>query len=186
MKFTKSKRYNILFFIILAILIIPQSRKPIQVALHSVLAQFEPSVVEPRNRQALSFEAWELHDLDGVALNFIDLEGEVIFINFWATWCPPCIAELPSVSELYYDYKDKIRFVLVSTENRNTVNKFFTKKGYDLNSYQPITDYPEDFDIRSIPHTFLIDKEGNVVVNKKGAANWNSKKIRNQIDQLLK
>ena len=65
------------------------------------------------------------------------------------------------------------------------VNKFLIMKGMSLPVFKPISNYPEVFDVSSIPRTFLIDKKGNIVIDKTGAANWNSKKVREQLDRLL-
>ena len=108
-----------------------------------------------------------------------------MFINFWATWCPPCIAEMPDLQELYNDYGEKITFLFVTNEDRETVSSFFTKKEYNLPAYQAIQKAPEQLYSRSIPATYLINKQGEIVINKTGAASWNSKKVRSQIDQLL-
>jgi thiol-disulfide isomerase/thioredoxin len=185
MKLRKPKLKDLIFLSIIALLIIPQTRKPIQVLLHQGFAKFGPSIVEEANRKSISFAEWERKDLDGKSLNFKDLENKVIFLNFWATWCPPCIAELPSIQDLYSDYKGKIAFVLISSEKLQVVKSFKNKKGYKLNSYLPLSAYPNDFNIRSIPRTFLISKTAEVVIDKSGAANWNSNSVRKQIDALI-
>ena len=143
------------------------------------------SIEEETNRESITFEDWELKDLDGNILNFNDLENRVVFLNFWATWCPPCIAELPSIQELYEDYKDKVAFVLISSEKQEVVKSFKEKKGYNLNGFTPLSAYPNQFNIRSIPRTFLINKKGEIVIDKSGAANWNSETVRQQIDELI-
>jgi thiol-disulfide isomerase/thioredoxin len=109
-----------------------------------------------------------------------------VFINLWATWCPSCIAEFQNIQELYNDYRDKAVFLLVSDESPKNIKKFLDRKGYDIQIFNPLTNYPDDFNPRSIPRTYIIDKEGYIVVDKKGAANWNSDKVRNQLDKLLK
>ena len=185
MKLRKPKTRDLIFFAVIALLIIPQTRLPIQVLLHKGLAIFGPSIEEETNRESIVFENWELKDLEGNNLNFKDLENRVVFLNFWATWCPPCIAELPSIQGLQDDYKDKIAFVLISSENPEVVKSFKEKKGYNLNSFTPLSAYPNYFNIRSIPRTFLIDKNGKIVIDKSGAANWNSETVRQQIDELL-
>lgn len=186
MKKLQIKRDNLFYLILIAIVIFYLSFKPFQVLIHKGWALISPSVINENKREFVTYINWQLRDLEGEIVNFEDLEGEVIFLNFWATWCPPCIAEMPSLNALYMDYKDKIRFVLVSNENSGVVQSFMSRKGYALNSFTPLTDYPENFDIRSIPRTFLIDKKGQVVIDKGGAANWNSEKVREQIENLLK
>jgi thiol-disulfide isomerase/thioredoxin len=185
MKISKPQRKNIIFLIVIALLIIPQTRQPIQILVHKGLAQFGPSIVKEKNREVLTNFDWELKDLNNGTINFNDMRGEVVMVNLWATWCPPCIAEMPGIQKLHDDYKDKINFVLVSNEEYEVVKKFMKKNDYDLNSYQPVTKIPELLQSRSIPRTILIDKQGNIIIDKSGAADWNSEKVRNQIDELL-
>ncbi|SHJ00484.1 TlpA family protein disulfide reductase [Algibacter luteus] len=186
MKLTKGKIKNIIFFIIIGLLIIPQTRQPIQVLLHKSLAVFSPSTINTSKQETLEDYNWLLKNSEGTVLNFQDLKGKVILVNFWATWCPPCIAEMPSMEALYKDYSGKIDFVFVSNEDFQVVNEFIKKKGYTFEVFNPLTQYPSNFDVTSIPRTFLLDKEGHIVIDKTGAANWNSDKVRTSIDDLLK
>jgi thiol-disulfide isomerase/thioredoxin len=185
MKISKSQIKNLIFLVAVALLIIPQTRKPIQVFLNKGLALFSPSVIDYEDRKILDTYDWKLEDLEGKAFNFTSTKNKVVLINFWATWCAPCIAEMPSLEKLHNDYKDKIVFLFVSNEGSEKVSKFITKKGYTFDVYKPLTQYPETFNVSSIPRTFLIDKEGNIIIDKTGASNWNSKKVRTVIDQLI-
>jgi thiol-disulfide isomerase/thioredoxin len=185
MKISKSQRNNLIFLGVIALLIIPQTRKPIQVFLNKGLALFGPSIESEDNRTTIAFEDWKLQDLDRKVVNFKDLENKVIFLNFWATWCPPCIAEMGGIHDLYNDYKDDVVFLLVSNEKKEIVKKFIEKKGYTFNSYLSLSSYPQNFNISSIPRTFLISKNGDIVIDKSGAANWNSDKVRAQVEVLI-
>ena len=186
MKISKSRLKNIIFFIVIGALLIPQTRQPIQIFLHKGLAFFSPSTINESKQVRLVNYNWKLKDENNVILNFGDVKGKVVLLNFWATWCPPCIAEMPSMQLLYNDYKDKIEFVFVSNEEFSKINKFLIQKDYSFKVYNPVTDYPETFDVTSIPRTFLIDKTGNIVIDKNGAANWNSESVRATIDDLLR
>ncbi|MCB0463356.1 MAG: TlpA disulfide reductase family protein [Flavobacteriaceae bacterium] len=186
MKFKKLKKSDVIFLVIIALLIIPQTRQPIQIALHSVLSQFGPSVIEKEHQKKVSYASWKLRDLEGNELNYQDTKGKVVFVNLWATWCPPCIAEFQNIQYLYDDYGNDVLFLLVSDESQNTIQKFLDKKGYDIPIFNPLNNYPDDFNPRSIPRTYIIDKEGHIVVDKKGAANWNSDTVRKLLDELLK
>lgn len=185
MKIKKAIRQNIIFLILITLLIIPQTRKPIQVVLHKGLALFGPSVIKEKNRTAVNDYNWNLKSVnDNNTFNFNQTKGKVVLVNFWATWCPPCIAEMPSMQKLYTDYKDKIEFVFISNENAETIQRFFNKKEYSFNAYTPISSAPEPFNVTSIPRTFLLDKTGRIVIDKTGASNWNSHKVRSLIDEL--
>ncbi|MDO7171519.1 TlpA family protein disulfide reductase [Mariniflexile sp. AS56] len=186
MKLSKSKIKNILFIIVLVVLIIPQTRKPVQVALHKVIAFIKPVSVQEDTLEKITDYNWKLKDGSNTVFNFESAKGQVVLINFWATWCPPCIAEMPSMQALYNDYGDKIVFLFVTNEWFSEVDPFLAKNNYTFKAHRPAEGYPEFFNISSIPRTFLIDKEGHVVIDENGALNWNSDKIRSTIDGLLK
>tara|TARA_R110000868_G_scaffold1389_4_gene10689 strand:- start:4955 stop:5518 length:564 start_codon:yes stop_codon:yes gene_type:complete len=185
MKLSKSQKSNLFFLLVIAILIIPQTRKPIQVFLNKGFALISPSIEKKENQAVLKSYDWKLKDEDGHIFDFQTTKGKVVFINFWATWCPPCIAEMPSVQNLYTDYKDKVEFVLVTNESDMEINKYLDKNNYNFKIYRPLSNRSNLFDISSIPRTFLIDKNGKIVIDESGAANWNSDKVRAVIDGLL-
>ncbi|WP_413854493.1 TlpA family protein disulfide reductase [Candidatus Ruminimicrobium bovinum] len=112
--------------------------------------------------QATNFE---LKDLSGKTVSLEDFKGKVVFVDFWATWCPPCRASIPAVEELYEKYKDNndVCFLGINlSEDKDTVAKFVEKQGITykilLSNNKVITDYG----IRSIPAFFIIDKNGTV------------------------
>lgn len=184
-KMKKSQIKNLIFVLIIALMIIPQTRKPIQTFIQKGIAMFSPSIIDENKRDLVDDYNWQLQDIEGSSVNFNTSENKVVLINFWATWCPPCIAEMPSLHKLYDDYQDKIDFYFVSNEEVGVLNDFLSKNNYAFKVHIPKTKYPESFNVSSIPRTFLIDKDGNIVIDKTGAANWNSEKVRNQIDALL-
>jgi len=182
----KSTIKNIVYVIIIGLLIIPQTRQKIQVGIHSIMAKFSPDIEKETDANLVSSYNWTLKDLDGNNYNLKDAKGKVILVNMWATWCPPCIAEMPSIQSLYEDYGDKIEFVLVSNESQHVITSFLKKKNYNFKTYTPLTEAPTTFNVKSIPRTFLLDKDGNIIIDESGAANWNSEKVRKTIDELLK
>lgn len=147
---------------------------------------FAPGIENKENREVLTDYNWQLEGLNVEKLDFKTQKKEVIFINFWATWCPPCIAEMPMLQKLYNDYGDKITFVFITTDSQEKVNSFYQKHTYNLPTYALKGKLPDVFSKNnSIPATYLIDKNGNIVISKTGAANWNSDKVRNLLDELL-
>lgn len=166
-------------------MIIPQTRKPIQIAFNSVIAMFGPSVSLGDNAYEISDYNWTLLDAEGKEFDFQSAEGKVVFINFWATWCPPCIAELPSMDKLYKDYGDKVVFLFVSNEKLSKTKAYVDRKEFSIPVYQPISEPSEDLTSRSLPTTYIIGKDGMIQVDKVGAANWNSDGVRELLDELL-
>ena len=86
---------------------------------------------------------------------------------------------------LYADYADKVNFVFVTNEKRTDVAKFVKRKNLDLPVYLPIKKYPEQLSTSTLPVTFLIDAEGNILMRKSGMAQWNGQKMRTILDALL-
>ena len=121
MNITKSRRNNILFIIVIALLIISQTRQAIQVLLHKGIALISPTAINQNQQIVLEHYDWKLIDENGVVFNFEEKKGKVVLVNFWVTWCPPCIAGMPSMQELYNDYNDKIEFVFVSNESSKII-----------------------------------------------------------------
>ena len=186
MKLSKSQISNLVFLVVITILIIPQTRKPIQVFLNKGFALISPSIEKKENQSTLKSYEWKLKDENGNIFDFESVKGKVVFINFWATWCPPCIAEMPSIQNLYTDYKDKVEFLLVTNDPYSEINEFLSKNNYDFKILRPVTFNTSVFDVSTIPRTFLIDKTGRIIIDETGAANWNSDKVRLVIDNLLK
>jgi len=185
MKITKSQRNNIITLLLIILFIVPQTRKPIQVTFHKVLMLFSPSVIDKEDRVSIKNYGWNLVDQNGNKYDFNEAKNEVVFVNLWATWCPPCIAEMPAMQNLYNDYKNRVTFLFVTNEDFKRVQAFFNKKEYTLPTFQSISEIPSELYSRSIPATYILDKKGEIVVNKKGAADWNGDAIRSLLDTLL-
>ena len=117
------------------------------------------------------------------------LKGKVVFLNFWATWCPPCRAEMPSMEALYKRYREKGLEILAVNcqEEQEQVLDFMKNNGLSF----PV---PLDLDgktsgaygIRAIPASFLIDREGKIISQVVGSIDWNTPKIHAVMEYLLK
>jgi len=183
---SRFKKRNIIFIIIILLLIIPQTRQPLQILLHKGLSYINASsLIEKDKRVSVKTISWKLKSDVDTILNFEETKGKVVFVNFWATWCPPCIAEMPSLQLLYNDYKDKILFLFVTNENFSAVENFKVKNNFNFRIYNTLTEIPTELETSSIPRTFVINKAGKIVIDESGAVNWNSATVRNQLDQLL-
>lgn len=188
--FKRKKTFSIitdfLFVIFIVLLIIPGTRKEVS-SFFIRMVSMPPSELAADNQFTISDQSWnwQFYDMQGNTVSLAAINDKPIFLNFWATWCPPCIGELPGIADLYADYKDKIHFVLVSNEHPDKIYSFAGKHGYENLPFYIHTNTPSDFASESIPATFLISKDGKVVISKKGAARWNSDKMKKIIDGLL-
>ncbi|MCO5233378.1 MAG: TlpA family protein disulfide reductase [Chitinophagales bacterium] len=96
-------------------------------------------------------------------------KGKVVVLNFWATWCPPCVQEMPMFENVYQEMKNQnIEFVLASDENSEKINSFITKNQLSIPIYHLLTDM-KNLGIYTIPITFIFDQKGNLVAKKMGA-----------------
>ncbi len=112
--------------------------------------------------------------------------GKVIFINFWATWCPPCVAEMPGINDMYNDIdKDKIEVLMVSFDQKfEKAIKYKNKNAFDFEVYAPAEAIPQMYDSPSIPTTFVINSKGDLVFTHKGMADYNRKEFREFLKNL--
>ena len=180
MNFIKKNYSNILFVIIIGLMIYPPTK------IYFIrLISFSPSEIKTENQQQITDVDWQLKGLNTKNINLQEIKNRVVFINFWATWCAPCIAEMPSMQQLYEDYKTKVTFVFVTNEDWQTVSKFYIKRGFDFPTYNQVNNAPKDLESRTIPTTYILDKNKKIVVSKSGAANWNSAATRKILDQFI-
>ena len=128
---------------------------------------------------------WELRDASGERVHFKEFENKVVVLNFWATWCPPCIAEMPGFQELHDLYKGKVSFLFVANDETERVKRFMKVKGYSFPVYFQVSARPEALKSNSLPTTYIIDQQGMIVVEKRGAVDWNSSKVHRILDHLL-
>ena len=179
-----------LFFVILIItLLFPEGRLAVGGfvnRLKSMVAQ--PSLLSKKTKLNEKDFDWIFTDMDGKKLSFSETKGKVVFLNLWATWCPPCIGEMPGIQKLYNKFKDnpEVQFVLLSNEKIETVKSFMSKKNYSFPVYTSLSPTPLPFSSRSIPTSFVISRDGEIVLKEVGAVNWGGDKMENIIEDLLK
>ncbi len=177
---------DIIFVVMVALLVNPGTRTDVS-SFFIKLTSLPPSTLDVDEQFTINQETknWVLYDMHGNEFTFVELNEKPVFLNLWATWCPPCIAEMPSIKDLHGKYFDKVSFVILSNESPATIKAFAEKKGYEDLDFYYSRNTPSDFITQSIPATFVISTEGKVVVSKKGAARWNSSKMNNLLDGLL-
>lgn len=119
----------------------------------------------------------------GEEINMQDFKGKAIFFNIWATWCAPCVAEMPGINALYNEVKDEnVVFVMLSTDEVfEKAIKFKETKNFDFEVYRLKGKLPSQFHTQSIPTTFVIDKDGNIAMTHKGMANYNTNEFKKHL-----
>ncbi len=134
-------------------------------------------IEQQQNLQELPLiERFAFEDVEGNKMDWADTKGKLVFINFWATWCKPCIKEMPSLSEANIQLKDKnIVFIIASDESAEKIKKFESKHHYSFNLMRSKTSV-FDLDVQALPTTLIINEEGEIVFNEIGARDWSSDK----------
>lgn len=143
------------------------------------------STADKRPSQSPSFS---YAGADGKTVSTADLKGKVVFINFWATWCPPCRAEMPTLDALYRKLKDDTRFVFLfmnEDDNQPKANDYLKSNGYAFPLVVPAGTIPGELYSGTLPTTLVLDKEGKVVMKHEGLANYNTDKFLEQLKGLL-
>jgi thiol-disulfide isomerase/thioredoxin len=120
-----------------------------------------------------------LMDPDGNSVSLASMKGKVIFINFWATWCPPCIAEMPSIRDLKDDVGDRVTFVMISRDDDfKTAIEFNKRKEYNLPIYALPGGLPSMYQSTALPTTYIIDAAGRLVLTHKGMADYDTQEFK--------
>lgn len=126
---------------------------------------------------------------DGKTIDLANLKGKVVFLNFWATWCPPCIAEMPSINSLYNKLKDNRNVIFIMADADGNLEKsiaFMRKKNFNLAIYVPTGQIPEQLFKGSLPTTVIINKKGEIVFNNEGMADYDSGEMERFLKNLSK
>lgn len=124
-------------------------------------------------------------------LELADLEGEVVMLHYWATWCPPCVVELPHVDELSRDYAHTpLKVVAVSVDEKpKKLRRFLRRMDKKLPTLVPWWDRGGDsfeaIDGGALPFTVIYDQRGTEIIRLRGTFDWSDDKARSVIDQML-
>ncbi|MBK1811510.1 TlpA family protein disulfide reductase [Clostridium sp. YIM B02505] len=114
---------------------------------------------------------FKLKTLEGTEISLSDFKGKKVFLNFWATWCPPCREEMPELEKLYQESKDSDLVIITINlgEDASTIKSFMDKNKYNFTVALDLDqDVTTKYSIVSIPTSIFIDSEGNLVSKKIG------------------
>ncbi|MDJ0832154.1 MAG: TlpA disulfide reductase family protein [Gammaproteobacteria bacterium] len=132
----------------------------------------------------------EMHDEAGQLLSFERFQGKLVLFNLWATWCPPCIREMPALNALQAQYKQQGFLVIPVASGRQGEEEpaeFLRKLGLQelTTYYDPDSQFARIFGIDTLPSTFLIDRDGNMRGGALGMLDWGSAEARALIEAFL-
>jgi peroxiredoxin len=185
-----TKKYILLFIIIFigAILFFFEHfiEAPISITDVQVKENFD------QRKSAVGYLApdFSLRNLKGNYESLDSFRGQVVVLNFWATWCVPCRVEMPSFEKLYRRYRSEGVAVLAVTLDKNSKQKVESFVDEHRISFPILLDEEGEverlYPSMTIPFTYVIDREGRVVARVDGAKNWGSKETFEAIEYLLK
>ena len=124
--------------------------------------------------------SFAVQDAAGHQLDLAAFKGKKVFVNLWATWCPPCRAEMPSINKLYQAAdKEKVQFVMLSLDNDfETAKTYVREKSLELPVFYPAADLPPLFTVNGIPTTFIFNEEGQLIAQHEGSQDYNTAEYR--------
>jgi thiol-disulfide isomerase/thioredoxin len=122
-----------------------------------------------KNNRAIS--RLKLVNLSGQSIDLSQYKGKTVFVNFWATWCKPCVEEMASIEKAQFQLqKNLVVFLLASNEAFSEISQFSANSGYKLNFVR--IDNFEEQDIQALPTTFIFDSFGNLIFSESGMRKW--------------
>jgi peroxiredoxin len=131
-----------------------------------------------------------LTDLDGRPHSLTGLRGKIVFLNLWATWCPPCRAEMPSIQQLYSDFQNNHDFVVLAVSEDSDAKPV---PGYVHQNHltfpvllDPRNLVGEAYDVSGLPESFVIGRDGRIVAHHVGPYDWASADMRNALNDLIR
>jgi thiol-disulfide isomerase/thioredoxin len=129
---------------------------------------------------ATMLPSFAMADANGKTVDLQQFRGKKLFVNLWATWCPPCRAEMPSIEKLFKAAdKEKAQFVLLSLDNDfETAKKYVQANNLSMPIFYPAGNMPKLFEVEGIPATFIFNEEGKLIEQRVGSDNYNTPAYR--------
>ena len=158
-----------------------------------VIAQVKESKAAPEARPEVGYLApdFALPNLDAKTVRLSDFRGKkAVFINFWATWCPPCRLEMPTMEQVYQEYRSRgleILAVSIDVGPKGVVTNFMRELRLTFPALlDPGGEVLYRYRLFSIPGSFLIDKRGIIRFKELGYRDWTDPESRKQLEMILK
>ncbi|MGH1519480.1 TlpA family protein disulfide reductase [Chryseobacterium sp. JK1] len=177
----KSIIYLALVVIIAVVALVPGIRNKLQ-ELFFPVATIENAVHISENDYDI-----ELKGINTPSTNLKNFKDKGLFLNFWGTWCPPCRKEWPSIQKLYDSRKDNVDFVLIAMNDKEEdIRKFLKENNYTVPVYIAQSPISEKILPKVFPTTFLLDKNGRILIKEDASKDWNTETVHQFIDNIIK
>lgn len=130
------------------------------------------------------FDKVRLTDLEKNSIGLKQYEGKTIFLNFWATWCKPCIVEMPFIENAQNILeKEEVIFLLASGETVEEITEFKVSHDYKFNYVR--VENSEELDVQALPTTYIFNAEGKLVFSEMGSRKWDDSININMIRKIV-
>lgn len=183
----KSRILNFIFFATAFVLIIYTPARSWLLRIVLATGLFNPSIKNTNDTAAASAIPLTFVNESGIRTGTEALKGKVVFINFWASWCPPCRAEMASINNMAEKLKNnkEVVIVLINLDEEIKKGKDYLKNNFpQLPFYRAEGFIPEEMFEGTLPTTVILNQEGRIVMKHKGMANYNAEKFLKQLESL--
>jgi thiol-disulfide isomerase/thioredoxin len=189
-QFLRKNGFSILMGIAILLMLVSPDVKSFVLRQLMRTGLFNASIEDKRSATSdLSVVDFDFTDHNGNIQNTSSLRGKVVFVNFWASWCPPCRAEFPSIETLYSKFKSNpdIFFLAINEDSDiSAAHSYLQKEKYSVPFYKSSGNVPNKIYTGALPTTIVLDKNGKVRFKHEGFADYGTDKFVKQIETLIK
>jgi thiol-disulfide isomerase/thioredoxin len=179
-RLTRKNTANALFIVVFLFILLVPSAKALVIQGLMEIGLFKPSISLQKDTLNADLSVIKFKDAKNKVVSLSDLEGKIVFLSFWATWCPPCLAEMPSINKLHEQFEDDkdVVFLLIDADSDfKKAQAYMDRKKYKLPVYTFASELPKQIFSGSLPTTLVFDKKGRVSYHGVGAANYTNPKF---------
>jgi hypothetical protein len=144
-----------------------------------------PTIIQQEKRGKISDYDWKLKDESWKFFNFNEAKGSVVFITFWTSWHMPSQAQLKDIQYLYDTFGNKMKFYIITNEEKEPVELFMKEHGYTFPVTYQIIGEQSPLSLLKPPGSYVIDKNGFIVIHQNAIADWDNEKVNNLLNELI-